>query len=238
MTPELFIFDCDGVLIDSETVASRVFWNALESAGIAISHADVQRRFTGYSETDAKRICTEELGLEDCDAVFARAQDHLYAEFARSLAPMPGMTRLVASLKGRKCVASNSTMERLRNSLGLFELWSEFAPNIFSADMVARPKPAPDLFLLCAERLGVDPERCVVIDDSPHGITGAVAAGMTAIGFVDPASPLHGRDAVLTTAGAAQIATGAKELEAAIERAWPGALARSSPAAAAIPTLA
>ena len=212
MTTELLIFDCDGVLIDSEPLASRVFWQALQRAGVTISQAEVHRRFTGCSQADARRICLEELGLDDVEAVFARSHMDLYGEFARSLAPMEGIAELVASLDQRKCVASNSTMERLKNSLGLFDLWHEFAPNIFSADMVARAKPAPDLFLLCAQKLGVDPASCLVVDDSPHGIEGAVAAGMRAIGFVDMADPRKERETVLADAGAMLVATGADEL--------------------------
>ena len=229
MTTELLIFDCDGVLIDSEPAASRVFWRALQNAGLDISHAEVHRRFTGYSETDARRICSEELGVGDVEQVFAEFRANLYAEFARSLTPMPGMTQLVRSLPHRKCVASNSTTERLKNSLGLFDLWNVFEPNIFSADMVARPKPAPDLFLLCANKLGVDPAHCIVVDDSPHGIAGAVAAGMRAIGFIDPADPRDGRHAVLAEAGALLVATGADELAQAFD-ALLSASSRNTPA--------
>jgi len=217
MTTELLIFDCDGVLIDSEPLSSLVLWQALLRAGVSISQAEVHRRFTGYSQEDAHRICSEELGVDDVDAMFARCRTDLYAEFARSLTPMKGIAALVASLGQRKCVASNSTMERLKSSLGRFELWHEFAPNIFSADMVARPKPAPDLFLLCAETFGVDPAHCLVVDDSPHGIEGAVAAGMRAIGFIDPADPRKGRRAVLAEAGAMLVATGADELRRAFD---------------------
>lgn len=217
MTADLIIFDCDGVLIDSEPLASRVFWQALRNAGSDISHAEVHRRFTGYSETDAKRICAEELGIEDVESVFAEASANLYPEFAHALTPMPGIVPVVRALRQPKCVASNSTVERLKNSLGLFDLWNEFSPNVFSAEMVDRPKPAPDLFLLCAERFGVEPSRCLVIDDSAHGITGAVAAGMRAIGFVDPADLREGRHAVLAGAGAICVATGADELSRAFD---------------------
>ncbi|RYC24028.1 HAD family hydrolase [Ciceribacter ferrooxidans] len=211
-TTELLIFDCDGVLIDSEPVESRVLWQALEAAGAAIPLAEVHRRFAGYSESDAQRICIEELGIAGPASVFAAARDALYREFSRSLTPMPGMESLVRSLPQRKCVASNSTLERLRASLGLFDLWNAFDPHIFSAEMVAAPKPAPDLFHLCAETLNVDPSHCVVVDDSAHGIVGAVAAGMRAIGFVDPADQREGRRAVLSDAGAMLVATGADEL--------------------------
>lgn len=216
-TTELLIFDCDGVLIDSEPVSSRVFCRALRNAGVEITADEVHRRFTGYSETDAMRICREEFGLDDVAAVFAETRSNLYGEFARSLSPMPGMPQLIRSLPHRKCVASNSTLERLKNSLGLFDLWNAFGGHIFSAEMVARPKPAPDLFLLCADRLGVDPAHCIVVDDSPHGIAGAVAAGMRAIGFIDPTDPRDDRQSVLAGAGASLVAIGADELAGALD---------------------
>ncbi|MBB2974370.1 HAD family hydrolase [Mesorhizobium sp. RMAD-H1] len=218
MVPELLIFDCDGVLIDSEPIASRVLQEALLSAGVPISAEDVHTRFTGFAEADVRRICRDELGINDPDSVFHEAGARLYGEFARSLTLTPGIAELIGALPARKCVASNSGMDRLRKSLGLFDLWNAFAPDIFSADMVAKPKPAPDLFLLCASRLDAQPARCVVIDDSPHGISGAVAAGMTAIGFVDPSDPRKGRAAVLEAAGATRVATGAEQLSKILHR--------------------
>jgi len=217
MTIELLIFDCDGVLIDSEPVASGMLAQALQRAGVALSHAEVHRRFTGLSREAGRRLCTEEFGLADPDRVFADAKSALYAEFSRSLRPMAGMEELVRNMGQRKCVASNSDMERLRRSLGLFDLWTEFFPHIYSAEMVARPKPGPDLFLLCAKNLGVAPHRCLVIDDSELGIAGALAAGMAAIGFVDPADPRPGRHEALKAAGALQTVEGAEELARALE---------------------
>lgn len=226
MSPELLIFDCDGVLIDSEPLASRVLWQSLTRAGIAISCREVRERFTGSSESEAKRICVEELGA-DADAIFEEVRTHLYAEFKRSLSPMAGMEEFVATLDCARCVASNSGMERLERSLRLFGLWDVFAPNIFSAEMVARGKPAPDLFYFCAARFNIDPRLAVVIDDSPLGIAGAVSAGMTAIGFVDPSDPRKNRSKVLADAGASGVATGANELAALIASIFPGASRRS-----------
>ena len=217
MTIELLIFDCDGVLIDSEPLASGALAEALQRAGVPLSHAEVHRRFTGLSGEAAGRLCREELGLADPAHVFADAKSALYAEFSRSLRPMAGIEELVRNVRQRKCVASNSDMERLRCSLGLLDLWAEFDPHIYSAEMVARPKPAPDLFLLCSENLGVAPHRCLVIDDSALGIAGAVAAGMAAIGFVDPADPRSGRHEALKAAGALQTVEGAGELAIALE---------------------
>lgn len=218
MQIDLLIFDCDGVLINSEPIASRTLAKALQDAGAAITADEVLVRFTGNSASAIRRICTEELGIADLDTVFEAWHLDIYPEFARSLEPMPGIEKLVHALPHRKCVASNSSTDRLSKSLGLLPLWNAFAPSIFSADMVARPKPAPDLFHLCAETLAVDAARCVVIDDSAHGITGARAAGMTAIGFVDPADPRPGRAKILAEAGAVFVATGADELQEALAR--------------------
>ncbi|MDW6023046.1 HAD family hydrolase [Mesorhizobium sp. BAC0120] len=223
MPADLLIFDCDGVLIDSEPVASGLLAKALQRAGVDVSHVEVHRRFTGASESESRRICVDEFGLADVDGLFSRWKAQVYDEFTRSLRPMTGMVDLVRSLSHPKCVASNSSIERLRRSLGLFHLWTDFAPHIFSAEMVAHPKPAPDLFQLCARTFGTAPERCVVIDDNAHGIVGAVAAGMKAIGFVDPADPRADRHAVLKEAGALVTTEGADELAAAIHAISPAA---------------
>ncbi|MEQ1408421.1 HAD-IA family hydrolase [Neorhizobium sp. Rsf11] len=218
MQIDLLIFDCDGVLINSEPIASRTLAKALQNAGASITAEEVLIRFTGNSPDVIRRICADELGLENLDAVFEAWHLDIYPEFARSLEPMAGMEELVRSLSYKKCVASNSSTDRLSKSLGLLDLWHAFAPSVFSSDRVARPKPAPDLFHFCAKAFAVDPKNCVVIDDSSHGITGARAAGMVPIGFVDPADPRPDRAQVLKEAGAALVATGAGELEKALAR--------------------
>lgn len=211
-TPELIIFDCDGVLIDSEPIASRTLAVALQGAGIAITPGESHRIFTGNAESDIRRICAETYGLDEVDAVFSRWHASLYSEFAVSLKPMAGMVELVAGLSVPKCVASNSTFARLEASLGRTALWPLFAPHIFSAQAVPRPKPAPDLLLHCAKAFAVPPSRCIMVDDSPHGIASAGSAGMLAIGFVDENDPRRGRADLLAGAGAAQVAHGAVEL--------------------------
>jgi HAD superfamily hydrolase (TIGR01509 family) len=212
----LVIFDCDGVLIDSEPIASRTLAEALSDAGVAITALEAHRRFTGNAERDIRRMCAHDYGLADVDGVFAAWHERLYAEFKTTLTPMPGIADVVTGLERPICVASNSTMERLRNSLGQLSLWQRFWPFVFSAEAVSRPKPAPDLLLHCATELAVAPRRCVMIDDSPHGISAAVAAGMVPIGFVDPADPRPGRRALLKASGAFMVATGAVELQAAL----------------------
>ena len=209
---DLVIFDCDGVLIDSEPIASRTLAEALQRAGVAITPAEAHIRFTGNSESVIRQMCAEDFGIADVGSLFAEWHEHLYAEFARSLAAMPGMEQVIAGIRRPKCVASNSTLKRLRLSLGHLPLWQLFTPQVFSAEQVGRPKPAPDLLLYCAQQLSVVPEKCVMIDDSPHGVEAARAAGMLAIGFVDPNDPRPQRQALLTRSGAFAVATGAGEL--------------------------
>lgn len=216
---DLIIFDCDGVLIDSEPIASRTLAEALQRAGVEITAAEAHERFTGNSVSIIRDMIARDHGLADVDDLFSGWHTELFAEFARSLTPMSGMAGLVKSLSRPKCVASNSTMQRLKGSLGHLELWELFFPRIYSADAVARPKPAPDLMLYCAEQFGVAPDRCVMIDDSPHGIEAANAAGMLAIGFADPADPRPDRTETLRRAGARFVATGVPELRAILAEA-------------------
>jgi beta-phosphoglucomutase-like phosphatase (HAD superfamily) len=129
MATELLIFDCDGVLIDSEPVAIGSLAAALQDTGVDASLADIRRRFLGLPEEEIRRTCIEEFELLDADRILSRWRSALYGEFARSLEPMPGMPALVRALGVPKCVASNSTLDRLRHSLGLFDLWGEFEPH-------------------------------------------------------------------------------------------------------------
>lgn len=209
---DLIIFDCDGVLIDSEPIASRTLAETLQEAGVAITPAEAHVRFTGNSEAVIREICARDYQIADIANVFQAWHRRLFDEFGRSLTAMPGIGEIVASLGRPKCVASNSTMHRLRESLGKLDLWHCFHPGVFSAEAVARPKPAPDLLLYCAEKFDARPARCIMIDDSPHGVAAAVSAGMIAVGFVDPADPRPTRQALLAASGAFAVATGANEL--------------------------
>jgi HAD superfamily hydrolase (TIGR01509 family) len=130
--------------------------------------ADIDRRF----------------GRKWRDDFEARHQARLTTLFEAELKAVPGIEAVLDQLSGRICVASSSTPERLRHALSLVDLYDRFDPHVFSATMVPRGKPAPDLFLHAATRMGVPPERCAVIEDSLPGVEAAVAAGMTAIGFV------------------------------------------------------
>jgi HAD superfamily hydrolase (TIGR01509 family) len=200
----LVIFDCDGVLIDSETIAARIHAEALGALGFGYTTDDMQR-FVGVSGRDMLRIIEEESGRPLPADYGARTREALWAAYPKELAAVPYVAEAIDALGLPVCVASSSSPESLRLSLGLVGLYDRFAPHVFSASQVARGKPAPDLFLLAAERMGVVPSRCLVVEDSVAGVTGARAAGMTVLGFTGAShcGPDHG--AALTQAGAAAV---------------------------------
>lgn len=208
---DLLIFDCDGVLIDSEPIAARTLAHAITQAGMEMTPRQVLVEFTGKSEADLRQILASRI-CADLDTVFAGWHAEIFAAFRRDLLPMEGISAVLDGLDVAKCVASNSTVERLRKSLGLLDLWSHFAPHIFSAEMVAAPKPAPDLIQFCLSKMNASSARSIVIDDSAAGIQAAVAAGVPAIGFVAPNDPRSGRREALFSAGAEEVVLGAKEL--------------------------
>ncbi|PTW59826.1 HAD superfamily hydrolase (TIGR01509 family) [Breoghania corrubedonensis] len=209
---DLVIFDCDGVLIDSEPVSARTLAETLKEAGLAMEPLDVQREFTGMTEKQMLADLTRR-GITDSAAFVGRWREALYAGFKRELREIEGIGALVRGLDAHKCVASNSTIDRLDNSLGILDLWDAFAPHVFSAEMVANPKPAPDLAEHCLRTFDVAPERAVFIDDSTQGVRSAKAAGVFAIGFIGESEARVDQKATLIAAGADAVVTGVKELE-------------------------
>jgi len=215
---DLVIFDCDGVLIDSELTASRIMSETLREFGVILDPAEAHSIFTGNAEADNRVLCREKLGIRDVDSFFSAVNARLYGAFEQ-IQEIKGISDIVRSLDCRICVASNSSLYRLTRSLGRTELWLAFKGQIFSADHVSRPKPAPDLLFHCAKEHNTAPRRSVMIDDGPHGVHAAISAGMVPIGFIDPNDPRPDRAAVLRNAGAAFIALGAENLGECLEEA-------------------
>lgn len=180
----LVIFDCDGVLVDSEPLATRVLLQALAEAGVEIGSETVYDVFLGKSLAQVCGMLRRDHGVEFDAAALARIRSRLNTAIRQELRPIPNISETLAKLGQRVCVASSSQVERIRLSLEVTSLGRFFGDNIFSATMVSRGKPAPDLFLHAAQRMHVAPERCMVIEDSPAGITAARAAGMGVLGFV------------------------------------------------------
>lgn len=179
----LVIFDCDGVLVDSEPIALRLLLETLAEAGLALD-ADVARhRFLGRSLASTREILAEDFGLTLSDAALGDMRRRLHAAFRAELRPIPGVAETLAALERPVCVASSSQPERIELSLRVTGLWRWFEGRAFSASMVARGKPAPDLFLHAAAAMGYAPADCLVVEDSPAGIAAAQAAGMRVVAF-------------------------------------------------------
>jgi HAD superfamily hydrolase (TIGR01509 family) len=180
---DLVIFDCDGVLVDSERIAVRVDAVVLGRLGWELTEAEIIDRFMGRSEAYMVGEIEAALGhplAADWDAEFVP----LYREaLAAELEPVDGVVEALDAIATPTCVASSSTHERLRFTLGLTGLLERFDGRIFSAADVANGKPAPDLFLHAAASLGADPARCAVVEDSRYGVEAARAAGMRAFGY-------------------------------------------------------
>ena len=200
----LVIFDCDGVLIDSETIAARIHTQALGALGHAYTAADM-RRFVGVSSRDMLRIIEEETGRRVPEDYGTRTREALWAAYHGELAAVPHVAEAVDAMGLLVCVASSSSPESLRLSLDLVGLYERFAPHVFSATQVARGKPAPDLFLFAAGQMGVPPSRCLVVEDSVAGVTGARAAGMTVLGFTGASHCGPGHGTALAQAGATAV---------------------------------
>jgi len=199
---DLIIFDCDGVLVDSELLASDVLSEELALHNVDIPPRECRDRFTGSSLKRVKELVFQSTGIELPDDFEARIRERDRTVFEERLRPVSGIEEALELLQTPVCVASSGGMEKITHSLKLATIFDTFAPNLFSAEMVARGKPAPDLFLLAAEKMGVDPKRCLVIEDSPVGIKGAQRAGMTVFGFAGASHAGPGYAEMLDLAGA------------------------------------
>ncbi len=184
MTPQMIVFDCDGVLVDSEVLSIRAMTGVLKDAGVPVTYGMIARYF-GMKQADILIKLANETGANIGVEVAERIWPAIRDLFERELRPMPGIIEfLERHSEVKRCVASSSSPERIRNSLRLTGLTGYFNEAIFSSSQVARGKPAPDLFLFAAATMDVDPRSCVVIEDSQFGVKGAIAAGMSPIGFV------------------------------------------------------
>lgn len=180
------IFDCDGVLVDSEKLALEIELDVLAELGLTFERDDYVLRFMGLS-TEAFRAAIEEESLKRLGRSIAaevRGSERLRQVMIEQLTEVPGALAAIATLKKPKAIASSGSRAGLERKLKQTGLWEHFAPHIYSADHVSRAKPAPDLFLHAAAALGLAPQDCLVLEDSVNGVIGAKAAGMTVWGFL------------------------------------------------------
>jgi HAD superfamily hydrolase (TIGR01509 family) len=178
----LLIFDCDGVLVDSEVLATRVLIDGIRAAGGEIDEAQAFRDYIGISAASALALIARDCGVTFNEAQLAAMRTRLAERMRAELRAIPGVAEVLGALPLARCVASSSAPERIRLSLQVTGLLPLFE-HIYSASMVERGKPAPDLFLHAAGRLGYQPGDCIVIEDSPAGILAAQAAGMRVLAF-------------------------------------------------------
>ncbi len=180
---DLVIFDCDGVLIDSERLGVKVDAMALRELGWPLSEEEVVARFMGRSNRENRATVEAHLGRKVPEDWAEQVEERYRQVFAAELTPVEGVLEALQRITLPTCVASSGTHEHLCYTLGLTGLYERFAGRIFSADDVGVGKPAPDLFLYASEQMGATPERCVVVEDSRPGVEAARAAGMRALAF-------------------------------------------------------
>ena len=180
---DLAIFDCDGVLVDSEIISSRLMAEALSREGYAVSPQDCRDRYTGISIRSLISMVEKDWGRKLPTDFEETVRAHDLEVFARELKAVPGVSDALRRIDIPVCVASSGVPKKIENSLRVTGLTEFFEPHLFSATMVANGKPAPDLFLYAARQMGVEPERCCVIEDAEAGIRGALDAGMQVMGF-------------------------------------------------------
>lgn len=184
---DLVIFDCDGVLVDSERIANEVFRRILtEETGMAFSLDQMFDTFVGHSQTHCMEKLEKILGYPPPDSIAERYNREINQALLEQVEAVQGIHEVLIDLSFPYCVASSGSHEKMELTLGTTGLNQFFHNNIFSTSDVPRAKPHPDIYLHAAESMGVElPERCLVIEDSPVGVTGAVAAGMTVFGYAE-----------------------------------------------------
>ncbi|ONK15364.1 HAD family hydrolase [Streptomyces sp. MP131-18] len=205
MTPppapfDLVIFDCDGVLVDSEPLALRVCVELGEELGWPLTEGEIIDRFLGRSERAVRAQIAERLGKEQAAVWGERYRERLDAAIDAELTEVEGIGEALDSITIPHCIASSGLHTKMRRTLTRTGLYPRFEGRIFSASEVAHGKPAPDLFLHAAARMGAEPERCAVVEDSQYGVRAARAAGMRSFGYaggLTPAEWLAGQGTVV-----------------------------------------
>ena len=211
------IFDCDGVLVDSEVIAHQTLLDVLIPLGFTMTLEESFRVFAGRSLKDTIAVIEQRLGHAIPDDIMSRARDLLFARFRTDLKPVVGVKDAIDSMPYPRCAASSSSPDRLRLALEVTGLAPLFGDRVYSATQVARGKPAPDLFLLAARLMQTDPGRCFVIEDSPLGVEAGRAAGMRVIGFAGASHASADLAQVLAAAGAHRVVRAMRELPPCVE---------------------
>lgn len=204
LIPELIIFDCDGVLVDSEPLSIKAMEQVYANHGMELK-AGLVAKGVGMKHADIAALIERESGFSLPAEAYADFWPITREYFSGQLQETLDIKDFLGALNLKRCVASSSTPERIKFSLKETGLSDYFGNDIFSSTMVKHGKPAPDLFLYAAEKMDVDPALCVVIEDSPYGVEGAVRAGMTALGYIGGSHSYPAHKDCLINAGASGI---------------------------------
>lgn len=216
---QLIIFDCDGVLIDSEYLSAQINSELLTEAGYAISAEELSERYSGMIFSDTLKIIEKEADIPFSASLIDKAQSEYAKRLKSELMPIDGVRDAVEKLNLPYCICSNSVSANIKQALSLTGLDDLFEDRIFSAPEVGtkKSKPAPDVFLFAAKSFQVEPQNVIVIEDSVTGITAAKAAGMRVIGFTGGSHAYRGLGDILTEAGAETVVTRHKDVPAVID---------------------
>ena len=199
---DLVIFDCDGVLLDSEIIACRADAEAYTRLGYEITAQEVSARFAGMPDDAVDAALASEIGKTLPPDFRPKIKKTVIEKYKTELRAIDGASALLSSLKTAKCIASSAAPAKLALGLIETEMFELVYPNIFSTRLVKNGKPHPDIFLYAAQRMGVSPMRCIVIEDSVAGVTAAKSAGMTCVGFTGGTHCADGHSTRLFEAGA------------------------------------
>ena len=209
---DLVIFDCDGVLINSEELASQICIEAVKEVGLDLSLHEYADRYAGNPVAEIWRMVERDAGRPLPQGFQGRVDEMVYRRFSTELAPIHGVADVLEASIHPRCVASSTQLPRLRENLGKTGLLEHFDPHVFSGSQVKRGKPAPDVFLYAASQMGADPAHCLVIEDSLTGVTAARRAGMNVVGFCGGGHVSPGLEQRLKDAGALRIARTMQEI--------------------------
>ncbi|MDR6815489.1 HAD superfamily hydrolase (TIGR01509 family) [Neorhizobium sp. 2083] len=224
---DLIIFDCDGVLVDSEIIAAQVESRLLTEAGYPISVEEMGERFAGMTWKNILLEVEKEANIPLSASLIDKSETLLDARLGRDVKIIDGVKFALARLTTQRCICSNSSSHRIDMMLEKVGLKPYFAPHIYSAKDLGpdRVKPKPDIFLHAAQQFKVPPEKCLVIEDSTHGVHGAKAAGMRVVGFTGASHTYPSHADRLTDAGAETVISRMMDLPAVIAALgeWAGA---------------
>jgi len=189
------IFDCDGVLVDSEPITNRIFRHGLREIGLDLTMEEMHERFIGRSMDQCVEIITGMLGHKPPADFVTLYRTRIHEALRLEVKAIPGIETVLDSLDIPFCVASSGNHDKMQVTLGTTGLLPRFEGRRFSVTEVAHSKPAPDVFLHAAKQCGADPSRCLVVEDTPTGVRAGIAAGMTVFGFAAATSATKLREA-------------------------------------------